>query len=62
VNSVAIHMDVQVALLHPDLHSFGYMPRSVLLNLMVGLLLFFLRDLHAAFRNSWTIYMCTSGV
>jgi hypothetical protein len=27
VNSAAINLGVQVSLLHPDLHYFGYMPR-----------------------------------
>jgi hypothetical protein len=27
VNSVGVNMGVQVSQLHPDLHSFGYMPR-----------------------------------
>jgi hypothetical protein len=42
VNSVAINMGVQVALLYPSLHSFRYMPRSdISLNHMVGLFLVF---------------------
>jgi hypothetical protein len=54
VNSAIINISVQVSLLHPDLHSFGYIPRSSITIHMAVLFSVFVRNCHTIFHNGCT--------